>query len=75
MRRYKMAMPGETIHLGAPSTCEDCGVHVQLEVLRSAAGSYIGTQCNCGPYSRESGYYANSSDARDALETDAWIRR
>lgn len=70
-----MAMPGETINLGAPSTCEDCGVHVQLEVLRGNAGAYIGTQCNCGPYSRESGYYDSMADARADLETDTWIRR
>ena len=70
-----MAMPGETIHLGAPSTCEDCGVHVQLEVLRGNHGAYIGTQCNCGPYSRESVYYDSMIDARAELEADTWIRR
>lgn len=59
-------MPGETILTGAPDTCRDCGVELKLEVLRSAAGYYIGTQCDCGPYSRESGYYMT----RDAAQKD-----
>jgi hypothetical protein len=43
-------------------------VVVELEVCHSAAGYYIGTWCNCGPYSRESGYYRTSDEARRRLE-------
>ncbi len=50
-----MALPGETIGLGASPTCPECGFTPKLEVLRSNAGYYIGTQCLCGPYTRESG--------------------
>lgn len=37
--------------------CHDCNQSMQLEVLSSAAGYYVGRQCCCGPYSRESQYY------------------
>jgi hypothetical protein len=49
-----MALRGETIYSGAPGTCEDCGVELVPGVHRSAAGFYIGTWCDCGPYSRAS---------------------
>ena len=58
---------GETIASGAPSTCPDCGVDLVLKVLHSGAGHYIGTACNCGPYSRESGYYPSLAYAQEAL--------
>jgi len=48
--------------------CEECGT-LELQVLRSAAGYYIGTACNCGPYSRESGYFRTHEDAVKVL----WI--
>jgi len=51
-----MVLPLETISRGAPSTCEDCGEKLSLEVMRTA-GYYVGTQCMCGPYSRETGYF------------------
>jgi hypothetical protein len=51
-----MTLPGETIASGAAPRCEDCGVMAKLDVYRSAApGYYIGTYCDCGPYTRESG--------------------
>lgn len=63
-----MALPGETLSTGAPMTCPDCGKDVSLlRVLHSAAGYYIGTRCDCGPYSRESGYYKTPKQASDAL--------
>ena len=67
-------MPGETIRSGAPDTCSDCGVTVRLQVCQSGAGYYIGTMCDCGPYSRESGYYPTCKAARNALEngTVSW---
>ena len=60
-------LPGETIASEAPTVCEDCGVKVQLEVLYSNAGYYVGSCCGCGPYSRESGYYDTQEAAEAAL--------
>jgi hypothetical protein len=62
-------LPGETIASGAPDTCPDCETKLTLQVLRSAAGFYIGTQCECGPYSRESGYFTSHDSAETALST------
>ena len=64
-----MTIPGETIATGAPTTCPDCGETPELSVHRSNAGYYIGTYCNCGPYSRESGYYKTFKEASDALKS------
>lgn len=64
-----MALPGETIATGASPTCSDCRVTPELEILRSGAGLYIGTRCQCGPYSRESGYYATREEALVALRS------
>jgi len=61
-------LAGETIHSGAPDTCPDCGIKLEEQVLMSAAGYYIGTKCNCGPYSRESHYYKNKVEAEFDLE-------
>lgn len=50
-------------------TCVDCGSKLPFKVLSSAAGYYIGTFCNCcGPYSRDSGYFATKEEAEAALE-------
>jgi hypothetical protein len=62
-------MNGETIATGAASKCNDCGVELKLAVHKSAAGFYLGTWCNCGPYSRESGYYDTREEAEKALKT------
>ena len=67
-------LPGETIASGAPSTCADCLKDMENEVLRSVAGFYIGTLCNCGPYSRESGYYRSEQEAQCALDAGTFIR-
>lgn len=62
-----MALPGETILLGAPDQC--CGEKLDFQVLRSNAGYYIGTFCpNCGPYSRESDYFRTGEEAQAALQ-------
>ena len=66
-------IPGETIANGATDTC--CGMKLELQVLSSGAGYYIGTQCPyCGPYSRESGYYKTSVDAQSALDSGSYGR-
>lgn len=62
-------LPGETILSGAKPVCSDCGVGLTLEVLRSAAGYYVGTQCCGGPNTRETNYFATHSEAHAALWT------
>lgn len=69
-----MVMPGETIGTGAPRSCPECGLTPPLEVHRSPAGYYIGTYCECGPYSRESDYYKTRKDAEDALKSGIFGR-
>ena len=71
-----MALPGETIHLGAPSTCPDCDIKLENQIMSSAEGFYIGTRCHCGPsYSRESGYYIYCHHINADFEADTWARR
>jgi len=60
-------LPGETIHSGASDVCSDCKVKLVERVCFSPAGYYIGTYCDCGPYSRESHYYRTQEAARAAL--------
>ncbi|WP_413731807.1 hypothetical protein [Sodalis sp. RH20] len=51
------------------------GKSLPLQVLRSAAGHYIGT-FDDGPVSRESvEYFPSHEAARHALETGAWTQR
>ncbi len=69
-----MTLPGETIGTGAPPRCDDCGKMPKIDVYMSAAGYYVGTQCDCGPYSRESGYYKTREMARAALDSGAYGR-
>lgn len=66
-----MSLPGETIADGTTARCEDCGKMPKLDVYRSAAGFYIGPHCNCGPYTRESGYYRTRELARADLDSGA----
>ena len=69
-------MPGETILSGAPDTCPDCGTFVlPFKVLQSGAGWYIGTMCDDGPYSRESGYFPTQEAAAEALASNSWESR
>lgn len=68
-------LSGETIASGGPRKC-DCGTQLKLEVLHSNAGYYIGTQCpECGPWSRESGYFKTRELAQDALDNNTWEAR
>jgi hypothetical protein len=69
-----MALPLETLALGANPTCSDCKVTVKLEVHQSSAGYYIGSYCDCGPYSRESGYYPTRDKAEAALKKGGFER-
>ena len=65
-----MALRGETIHSGAAAACEDCGRVLVPQVCRSGGGFYIGTWCDCGPYSRESGYFRSREEAEAILQAD-----
>jgi hypothetical protein len=62
-----MVMCGETLSSGALWVCRSCGVDVRLSVLMSAAGYFVGGECGCGVYSRESGYFRSRSAAAEAL--------
>lgn len=61
-------LPSETLANGAAKRCPDCRKKPILDVYSSMARFYVGTYCDCGPYSRESGYYKKSEDARKALK-------
>jgi hypothetical protein len=65
-----MVLPKETIHRGADNHCSECKQELKNQVLMSNAGYYIGTQCCCGPYSRESHYYPTRKAAQLALDTN-----
>jgi hypothetical protein len=68
-----MTVPGECVN-DTRTTCFDCQTELHIQVLRSAAGFYIGFFCpRCGPYSRESGYYRSREEAENALNSgDYW---
>lgn len=71
-----MALQGETISTGASNVCPDCNIELEEMVLMSGAGYYIGTQCHCGPYSREPlNYWVTREGAFLALTEDRWDRR
>jgi hypothetical protein len=60
-------LPRETIRSGAPRTCPECGIMPPFRVYHSPAGYYIGTYCDCGPYSRETDYFKTEEQAWLAL--------
>ena len=42
---------------------------MELEILQSSAGYYLGTECDyCGPYGRESGYFRTYEEALAAKQ-------
>jgi hypothetical protein len=67
-------LPGECVN-DTVETCFDCRADMEIKVLSSAAGYYLGFMCpNCGPYSRESGYFADAFSAKAALATGSYGR-
>lgn len=70
-----MVMPGETLTTGAANPCPTCDVKLELQVCMSGAGYYIGSMCDCGPYSRESVYYAKGDEAQEHLDNGTWEPR
>lgn len=72
-----MALPGETVgtrgqRVITAINCTECGRVLYLKAYQSNAGWYLGYRCgNCGPFSRESGYYPSRNEAElAALEGD-----
>jgi len=61
-------LQGETISTGAPNPCPECNLLMNFKVCVSNGGYYVGTQCKCGPYSRETGYYLTHQEADKALK-------
>lgn len=69
-------LPGETIRSGAPEFCPECETRAKLGVYKSAAGYYIGTHCECGPYTRESyDYYPDRPTAEKHYALGTWQPR
>ncbi len=70
-----MVLAGETISTGGSDTC-DCGIKLKFQICQSGAGYYIGTYCSeCGPWSRESGYFKTRELAQTALDNNTWEPR
>ena len=70
-----MTLPGECVN-DVQTICMECGTTLDLQVLSSAAGYYIGFMCpECGPYSRESGYFRDREQAETALDLGGFGRR
>lgn len=68
-----MTLPGETLG-GTETTCIECGAKLKIQICRSNA-YYIGYWCEqCGPISRESGYYPSREAAQFALDNGAYGR-
>lgn len=62
-------IPGEVLGLYG-AYCPDCGQHLNLEVLQSQAGYYLGYWCHqCGPVSRETDYCPEKEILLDIKET------
>jgi tRNA(Ile2) C34 agmatinyltransferase TiaS len=69
-----MTLPGECVN-AIETTCYECGTRLSIDVQRSAAGYYIGFFCpECGPYSRESGYYPTFEKAKHDLDSGVYWR-
>jgi hypothetical protein len=68
-------MHGENIATGASPTCSDCGLTPPMAVHQNGRGAYyIGTWCDCGPYSRESDYFGTHEEAEAALASGRYHR-
>lgn len=63
-----------TIQYGALS--EACGEKRPLEILKSAASYYLGTQTKRGPWTRESvQYWPSKEKAQNAWDTGNWTQK
>ncbi len=69
-----MDQPGECVN-ATRTACFNCGTKLAVKVCVSGAGFYIGFFClNCGPYSRESGYFSSREEAEQVLNSDNYGR-
>jgi hypothetical protein len=69
-----MTLRGECVN-ASHTVCIECGAELSIKVCASAVGYYIGFFCpNCGPYSRESGYFGNREEAESALSSGLFGR-
>ena len=67
-------LPGECVGGEKETKCTGCGRILPLKVCQSNAGYYIGYNCpNCGPYSRESGYFSLQAAAEAYLKE--WLEK
>lgn len=57
-----------SLKINAPVRCPDCNTRLKVKIMHSNAGFYLGTECECGPYSRESIYYNTRGEAKEAFE-------
>ena len=63
-----MAIEGELSGFHRELVCADCGTKMPLQVCESAAGYYLGYWCDeCGPRSRETGYFRTYEEANTEL--------
>lgn len=69
-----MTLPGECVN-ATRTACYECGTELTIRVCVSAAGYYLGFFCpNCGPYSRDSGYFPTREAAQEALNSGYYGR-
>jgi hypothetical protein len=69
-----MTLPNECVN-DTQTACMECGTALDIQVLCSAAGYYVGFFCpHCGPYSRESGYYSSREEAEVDLSSGCYGR-
>ena len=69
-----MTLPGECVK-ATRTACYECGTELTIDVCVSVAGYYLGFFCpNCGPYSRESGYFPTREAAQEALTSGCYGR-
>lgn len=55
---------------------EQYGEHLELQILQSRAGFYLGTFSESGPFTRESREYWNTKVmAQKAFDTGRWTQR
>ena len=61
-------LPGECVGFDG-TRCSVCQTKLELEILESPAGFYLGYWCGfCGPYSRETHYIRTREEAEEELE-------
>jgi hypothetical protein len=57
----------KALRLRVGSHCDTCDTDLEPQVMSTAGGYYVGTKCKCGPFSRESNYYASEAEAKEVL--------